>query len=77
MVEIASGGAETDEKRDGDLERMMVFLDSISDHIIDGVVPQDVKQSEALWVIREEIANANIAMGYCLKYDVSLRTDNY
>ena len=39
MVEIASCGADTDEKRDGDLERMMDFLDTISDHIIDGVVP--------------------------------------
>jgi len=32
---------------------------------------------QQIWFVREEIANANIAEGYCLKYDVSLKSDYY
>jgi FAD/FMN-containing dehydrogenase len=43
----------------------------------DGVVPQDSKQTSQIWKLREEIANANISLGYTLKYDVSLSSDHF
>ncbi len=41
------------------------------------MVPQDSKQAKQIWQLREEIANANVQLGYTLKYDVSLSTDHF
>ena len=56
---------------------MFDFLESIEAHTLDGVMPQDQKQYDQLWFLREEVANACIKYGYCLKYDVSLPSEAY
>jgi len=43
LIEIASGGAGLTEKNDNDLNRLMSFIEQISENIIDGVIPQDSK----------------------------------
>lgn len=39
IIEIASSGAGSNTKHDNDLNRLMTFVESISDNILDGVVP--------------------------------------
>ena len=43
LIEIASGGAGLTNKNDNDLNRLMSFVEQISNNIIDGVIPQDSK----------------------------------
>ena len=44
---------------------------------MDGVIPQDTKQAEMLWHLREGVAAAAGQYGYTLKYDVSLPAETY
>lgn len=60
-----------------DSERLLEFLDSISDHIHDGIVPQGESQSQHIWYLRENVANALSDYGYWLSYDVSLASKDF
>ena len=60
-----------------DSERLIDFLDVISDHMEDGIVPQGEQQARQLWDLRENIAVAAAEYGEMLAYDFSLPTKDY
>lgn len=71
------GGKDEGEKTDADLEKLFNLFDVADDCIIDGVVAQSKEQSKQLWYLREAVAPAGVKHGFCLKYDVSLRPQDY
>jgi len=60
-----------------DSERLLEFLDAVSEHIHDGIVPQGEQQAQQIWELRENVAVAAVGYGYTLKYDVSLATEHF
>lgn len=72
IIEVASNN--DPEVVPEDSERLLEFLASIGDYIHDGIVPRGETQAREIWDLRENVANACIRYGYCLKYDVSLNT---
>jgi len=60
-----------------DSERLLEFIDSVSEHIHDGIVPQGETQAHQIWYLRENVADACVKYGYCLKYDVSLHSKDF
>ena len=64
-------------KGDSEMDRIFKVLEKAGDLIIDGVIPQDIRQAQQIWFLREEVANACISYGYCFKYDVSLPAHHY
>lgn len=60
-----------------DSERLLEFLDTVSDNIHDGIVPQGESQSQHIWYLRENVANALGDFGYQLCYDVSLSSHDF
>lgn len=77
-VEVAESSSDDNEDAPSGLDRLMAFLEELSDNdILDGVVAQDETQFETLWKLREQIGACTVAYGYTLKYDVSLSTDSY
>ena len=72
IVEVASNN--DPEIVPEDSERLMEFIESISENIHDGIVPQGESQSRQIWDIRENIAVALISYGYSLSYDISLNS---
>lgn len=60
-----------------DSERLLQFIESVTDNILDGIVPQGETQAKHIWALRENIALANNSYGYTLKYDVSLGSDSF
>jgi len=75
MVEVESTGPVSEQ--DPNAERLLNFIESVSDHTTDGVIPQDNKQAHSIWAIREGVAPASGAYGYTLKFDVTLPQDCY
>ena len=75
IIEVASNN--DPEVVPEDSERLLEFLASIEDHIHDGIVPRGETQAKEIWDLRENVANACIRYGYCLKYDVSLNTKDF
>lgn len=43
--------------------------------ILDGTVASSETQIQQIWPLRERIAEALLADGYCYKYDISLPMD--
>lgn len=60
-----------------DSERLLEFLDSVADNIHDGIVPQGESQSQQIWYLRENVANACSDYGYRLCYDVCLNSKDF
>jgi len=60
-----------------DSERLLEFIEAVSDHIHDGIVPQGEHQAQQIWELRENVAVAAVGYGYTLKYDVSLATEYF
>lgn len=58
-------------------ERLLEFIDTISDHIEDGIVPQGEGQARHIWDIRENLAPVAMQYGLSLMYDISLDTANF
>lgn len=58
-------------------ERLLQFIESVSDNINDGIVPQGEGQATAIWDLRENVALGSVKYGYCLKYDVSLGSESF
>jgi FAD/FMN-containing dehydrogenase len=58
-----------------DKAKMEAFLEAVTDNVAvvaNGVVAQDLQQSQQFWNIRESANPAAAASGYTYKYDVSL-----
>lgn len=77
LVEIASNQEATEDSSNPDLEKLFSFVENQESNILDGVIAQDKKQAQHIWFVREQIGNAGVALGYCLKYDVSLPASSY
>ena len=75
IIEVASNN--DPEVVPEDSERLLEFIDSVSDKIHDGKVPQGEQQANIIWELRENIAVASIEYGFTLKYDVSLATKDF
>lgn len=60
-----------------DSERLLEFLETVDEHITDGIVPQGDKQVQHIWDIRESVAPASFRHGFTLPYDISLPTDSF
>lgn len=71
IIEVASNN--DPEENPQDYERLLEFIDSVSDKIHDGVVSQGEAQLEHIWYLREMVGAAFTDYGYMLTWDVSLK----
>ena len=75
IIEVASNN--DPEVVPEDSERLLEFIDSVSDNMHDGIVPQGETQARQIWDLRENIAVSSNDYGYTLKYDLSLSSNNF
>ena len=71
LIETSGSNAAHDD------EKIQGFLESIMEEglVADGTVAADLTKMDALWALRERIAEALLEDGYCFKYDVSFRPE--
>ena len=74
IIEVASNN--DPEVVSEDSERLLDFIGGVLDPH-DAIVPSGEAQAKQIWDLRENIANANISYGYCLKYDISLKSQDF
>lgn len=80
MLEVESNLVKKEDKEkpeDPGLNRLFTFVSKMSEHMIDGVFPQDQKQADMIWDMRECVAPACAKYGTQVKYDVSLPGQSY
>ena len=53
------------------------MLEASEEYMVDGVIAQDNRQYEDIWLLRESISESYINYGYTFKYDVSLPTTHF
>ena len=53
------------------------MLEDTEEYMVDGVIAQDQRQYEDIWLLRESISESYINYGYTFKYDVSLPTNHF
>lgn len=75
IIEVASNN--DPEVVPEDSERLIEFIGNIDEHIHDGIIPRGESQAQQIWDLRENIAYASVKYGHCLKYDVSLRSEDF
>ena len=75
MIEVASNN--DPEIVSEDSERLLAFLDHVSEHMEDGIVPSGENQARKLWDLRENVGVAAAEYGQMLSYDFSLGTSDY
>ncbi|CAG9322048.1 unnamed protein product [Blepharisma stoltei] len=72
LIETRGSNAEHDSAK------MDLLLESIiGNEAENGILPQDKRQSNDLWKLREVIMEAVAKPGYCFMYDISLKHENY
>ena len=75
LIEVASNN--DPEMVPEDSERLLEFTSLVDAHIKDGLIPQGETQAQQIWDLRENVALSCIDYGYCLKYDVSLGSQQF
>ena len=63
--------------KDMNEEKLMSFIETLDDTVLDGVIAQDGNQNSQIWKLREELPVAYIEKGLCLKYDFSIGIQNF
>ena len=58
-------------------ERLLEFIDSVNEHIVEGLIPQGEAQAKTIWDCRENLAPAAASYGLPLYYDVSLSSNKF
>ena len=76
LIEVASKSLGEDEESPN-LDRLFNLIEHAGESITDGVVAQDQKQFDQIWLLREQAAPANFNRGYCFIYDLSLKPTDY